>query len=107
MLLYARIEVTDPVCSKIEGAWMLQESFDDIVKENMDTFDMTVSMEVHFSGQRIHDTCQQQSHNKHILRHVFLCSMRRQWRALCRNSRCRLACACVYGCHAHQCRRSE
>ena len=31
---------------------MLQESFDDIVKENMDTFDMTVSLQARFHEQR-------------------------------------------------------
>ena len=107
MLLSARIEISSPVCSKIEGAFMLQESFDEIVKENMDTFDMTVSMKAHSRGQSTHDIYKQQSHNKHILRHVFPCSMRRQWRALCRNSRCRWACACFYACHAHQCSGSE
>ena len=29
---------------------MLQESFDEIVKENMDSFDMAVSMKVQFRG---------------------------------------------------------
>ena len=107
MLLSARIEISSPVCSKIEGAYMLQESFDEIVKENMDTFDMTVSMKAHFRGQRAHDTYKLQSHNKHILRHAFPCSMRRQWRARCRNSRYRWAFACVYACHAHQCSGSK
>ena len=54
MLLSARIEHSSAVCSKNglnpEGAYMLQETFDDIVKENMDTFDMTVSIKAQFRG---------------------------------------------------------
>ena len=42
------------VCSKIEDGCWIQESFDEAVTENMETFDMSVSLDISMSAAYTH-----------------------------------------------------
>lgn len=42
------------VCSKIEAGCWIQESFDEVVTENMETFDMSVSLDISMSAAYTH-----------------------------------------------------